>query len=80
MDDIIINPTNEAEALERIKTLPWAFSSREDGERMISQWKAGDHSRVLNRLYEEINCHRQCGNFSKASYIRKVLVALRRAM
>jgi hypothetical protein len=79
MHDIIINPKNEAEALERIKTLPWAFSSREDGEHMINQWKAGNQVGVLGALSAEIHCHEQAGNCAKAGYIRKVLVALRRA-
>jgi hypothetical protein len=79
MHDIIVNPKNEAEALERIKTLPWAFSSREDGERMISQWKAGLREEVLEALRAEIHCHEQAGNWSKAEYIRKVLLALSRA-
>jgi hypothetical protein len=78
MHDIIINPTNEAEALERIKTLPWAFSSREDGERMISQWKTGNRNEVLEALSAEIHCHKQAGNCAKADYIQKVLTALRK--
>jgi hypothetical protein len=79
MNDIIINPTNEAEALERIKTLPWAFSSREDGEQMISQWKAGNREEVFEALRAEIHCHEQADNWSKATYIRNVQRALQLA-
>jgi N-dimethylarginine dimethylaminohydrolase len=79
MHDIIINPANEAEALERIKTLPWAFSSREDGERMISQWKAGNREEVFEALRAEIHCHEQADNWSKATYIKNVQRALRLA-
>jgi N-dimethylarginine dimethylaminohydrolase len=79
MNEIIINPTNEAEALERIKTLPWAFSSREDGEQMISQWKAGNREEVFEALRAEIHCHEQADNWSKATYIRNVQRALQLA-
>jgi hypothetical protein len=79
MHDITINPANEAEALERIKTLPWAFSSREDGERMIRHWKAGYQVEVLGALSAEIHCHQQADNWSKATYIRNVQRALRLA-
>jgi hypothetical protein len=76
MHEIIVNPKNEAEALERIKTLPWAFSSREDGERMIRHWKAGYQVEVLGALSAEIHCHQQAGNWAKATYIKNVLRAL----
>jgi hypothetical protein len=62
VSNIIIEPKNEAEALERIKTLPWAFSTREDGDKMICQWFREDREYVLDLLKAEISCHRTAGN------------------
>jgi hypothetical protein len=78
VDNIIIEPKNQAEALERIKTLPWAFSTREDGDEMIRQWMAGDREHVLNVLNAEIDCHKGAGNEAKATYIQNVERVLHR--
>jgi hypothetical protein len=78
VNNIIIEPKNQAEALERIKTLPWAFSTREDGDELIRQWMRGDREYVLDLLRAEINCHETAGNASTATYIRNVEQVLRR--
>ena len=73
-----VNPKTKAQALERMKTLPWAYHGQDEGLALIAQWQQGHRLAVLEELNDEIATHFQCGNYAKAGYIKKVAVVLRR--
>jgi hypothetical protein len=71
---------NLADALVRLETLPYAFSSQEDGKQWRADWSnwLNRRAQIIQTLELEVHTHQQCGNFAKAGYVQEVLTVLRK--
>lgn len=76
MAKLFVKPRNEAQALTRMETLPWAYHSEAEGLDLIARWKRGERNAVVAELKAEVECHRMALNWSKGEYINNVLKIL----
>lgn len=77
---LILNPKTEIEALTRMRSLPWAYHSEDEGSELIMKWLDGQRAAVIGELDCEIHTHKLCGNFAKADYINAVARVLRKVV
>jgi hypothetical protein len=80
MEETMKTKMKLADALVRLETLPYAFSSQKEGKQWRVDWTKRPECRagILETLNVEVYTHKQCGNYVKASYIQEVLTALRK--